>query len=92
MQIFPKSAIFDNFPLLKVENMGKFFHNFLLPRKKIDFFGRIFTNDLASITLGQKGPVNMVVFFFNGVIISPFLSIINTSNVMSCSEIIYSTL
>ena len=32
---FDKSAILDNFPLLKVENMGKFFHNFFRwPGKK----------------------------------------------------------
>ena len=38
-----KSAILDNFLLLKVNNMGKFFHNFSAERGKIDFCGRIFT-------------------------------------------------
>ena len=41
--IFDKSAILDNFPLLKVENMGKFFHNFFRWPGKNLFFGRIFT-------------------------------------------------
>jgi len=32
--VFPKSAIFKNFPPLKVKNMGKFFHNFRWLGKK----------------------------------------------------------
>ena len=38
-----KSAILKNFPILKVKNMGKFFHNFFASRGKNNFFGRIFT-------------------------------------------------
>ena len=39
-----KSAILKNFPLLKVKNMGKVFHNFFANKGKTYFFGRIFTN------------------------------------------------
>ena len=34
-----KSAISKNFPLLKVKNMEKFFHNFFAHWGKNDFFG-----------------------------------------------------
>ena len=36
-----KSAILDNFPLLKVKNMGKFFHNFYARQGKSRFFWQI---------------------------------------------------
>ena len=39
----PKNAILDNFPLLKMKNMGKFFHNFFVGQGKNRFFGRILT-------------------------------------------------
>ena len=38
-----KSAILDNFLLLKVKNMGKFFHKFFADLGEIKIFGRIFT-------------------------------------------------
>ena len=34
---FPKNEILNNFPLLKVKNMGKFFHNFFTGWEKVNF-------------------------------------------------------
>ena len=39
----PKSANLDTFPLLKVKNRGKLFHNILAHQGKNIFFGRIIT-------------------------------------------------
>ena len=36
--IYQKRALLDNFPLLKVKNIGKFFHNFFISRGKNRFF------------------------------------------------------
>ena len=51
-----KSASLDNFPLLKVTNMGIFFHNFFAGGGKIDFCGRIFTDVLSMHKLYFDAP------------------------------------
>ena len=43
-----RSAILDNFPLLKVKNRGEIFHNFLPTGEIINLVGRIFTYVLRS--------------------------------------------
>ena len=57
-----KSAIFKNFPLLKVKNMGKVFHNFFADWGNNKLFGRIFTYAKGSIgcvrALSKKNDVD----------------------------------